>query len=241
MAIPSDIAGLKLWLKADAITGLSDGNAVTTWSDSSGQGNDATQAVAGSKPLYKTNIINGNPVVRFDGTDDSLNLGDVAAFDFGTNNFSIFMVGKNTTNLPGFFAKDTDTGDGNGLYIQRQADKFSYWNGSAYITITMDSEYHLFGIVRSGTGANQLELRLDGGSATTGTDARTLSNASNATIGAFSNLMFPLNGDIAEVIIYDSALSAADRQRIEWYLAQKYAISGPTNPDSALLYRRRRR
>ena len=61
---PSTITGCKLWLKADSLA-LSDGAAVSTWPDSSGLSNDATQATAGNKPIYKTSIVNGKPVVRF--------------------------------------------------------------------------------------------------------------------------------------------------------------------------------
>jgi hypothetical protein len=58
-----------LWLKADSL-GLSDGDAVGTWTDSSGNGYDATQATGSAKPTYKTNItLAGKPVVRFDGGD----------------------------------------------------------------------------------------------------------------------------------------------------------------------------
>lgn len=69
---PAFISNLKIWLQANQITGLNDGDAVTTWSDSSGNGYNATQSTGSLKPLYKTNIKNGLPVVRFDGTDDFL-------------------------------------------------------------------------------------------------------------------------------------------------------------------------
>ena len=59
-----------LWLKADTIGGLSDGGAIGTWADQSGNGRDFTQNTAGAKPTYKTGILNGLPVVRFDGTTD---------------------------------------------------------------------------------------------------------------------------------------------------------------------------
>jgi hypothetical protein len=60
---PSTVAGLKLWLKADSLA-LADGAAVTTWTDSSGNGNNATAVGA---PVFKTNILNGKPVIRFVG------------------------------------------------------------------------------------------------------------------------------------------------------------------------------
>ena len=55
------LAGLVLWLSASAIGGLADGDPVVTWPDSSGQGNDVTQATASKRPLYKTAIQNGRP------------------------------------------------------------------------------------------------------------------------------------------------------------------------------------
>ena len=42
--------GLALWLKADAITGLADGDPVASWADSSGNSHTATQATSGSRP-----------------------------------------------------------------------------------------------------------------------------------------------------------------------------------------------
>src|SRR3990167_3932393 len=71
---PDSISGLQLWLKADAITGLNDGDSVTTWTDSSGNSNDATQSTAANKPIYKTSIINSKPVLRFDGSNDQMNV-----------------------------------------------------------------------------------------------------------------------------------------------------------------------
>ena len=64
---------IKLWLKADAITGLSDGAAVATWPDSSGLTNNATQPSAPYQPQFVTNGVNGLPVMRFDGVTEPLN------------------------------------------------------------------------------------------------------------------------------------------------------------------------
>src|SRR6266496_135322 len=75
--VPQQVPGLRLWLAADKILGLSGGAAVATWADASGRNNDATQTTAVAQPTYQTAVINGLPVVRFDsaGTADWLNLG----------------------------------------------------------------------------------------------------------------------------------------------------------------------
>lgn len=83
---PADLSGLALWLKADAITGLADGEGVATWPDSSGNGWDATQATEANQPTYQTNEQNGLPGVNNDGVNDAL-LTASMAHGIGTGEF----------------------------------------------------------------------------------------------------------------------------------------------------------
>src|SRR5205085_3322175 len=78
---PSSIPGLEVWLKADAITGLSDGDKIATWPDSSGNGHNGTQSTDANKMIYKTNIQNGLPVARLTNPSGAqwLDLGDLSA------------------------------------------------------------------------------------------------------------------------------------------------------------------
>src|ERR1700752_640719 len=69
--LQTDSPNLFLWLAAGNLT-LSDGQAVTTWPDVSGTSNNATEST--HSPIFKTNIINGLPVVRFDGVSSKLSL-----------------------------------------------------------------------------------------------------------------------------------------------------------------------
>ena len=54
------------------LSGFSDGSAVDTWTDLSSNSRNATQATSANRPVYKTSIQGGNPVVRFDGSNDIL-------------------------------------------------------------------------------------------------------------------------------------------------------------------------
>jgi hypothetical protein len=54
------------------IAGLSDGAAVSSWSDLSGNSFTATQATTARQPIYKTATLGGSPSVRFDGAGDNL-------------------------------------------------------------------------------------------------------------------------------------------------------------------------
>jgi len=84
---PTDIPGCVLWVKADAIAG-NDGDIVSSWTDLSGSNNPPVQANASYQPTFRTNAINGLPVVRFDG-DDLLQ----TATSFG-NPYTILTVAK---------------------------------------------------------------------------------------------------------------------------------------------------
>lgn len=68
MAANPYTTNLELQLDSRDITGLSDGDSVATWADSSAAGNDLSQSNASFRPTYKTNIIGSNPVVRWGGS-----------------------------------------------------------------------------------------------------------------------------------------------------------------------------
>lgn len=63
-------AGAEVVWDARFVAGLSDGTECGSWTDrSGGTAYNATQAAAGAKPVFKTNIQGGQPALRFDGGD----------------------------------------------------------------------------------------------------------------------------------------------------------------------------
>src|SRR5690349_14628207 len=94
---PNTISGLVAWLKADALS-LSNGDAVASWTDSSGNSNTPTQSTAANKPTYKTSILNGKAIVRFDG-GDRLAFPTEGNFDLTTP--TIFVVFQRTSGTGG--------------------------------------------------------------------------------------------------------------------------------------------
>ena len=84
--------GLVLWLDAedyDPDTG--------NWTDLSSFNNDVSQTSSSNRPNLISSGLNGNPVVRFDGTYDylSLNWSDSLGGSLNTDSITIFMVLKN--------------------------------------------------------------------------------------------------------------------------------------------------
>jgi hypothetical protein len=86
---PLATASMKMWLDAPSLA-LANNDPVASWTDMSGLGNHAVQASATLKPLFKINILNGLPMLLFDGGNDFM------AFPSGcdlTNQCTVFVVG----------------------------------------------------------------------------------------------------------------------------------------------------
>lgn len=204
------ISGVKLWLKADALS-LNDGDAVGSWTDSSGNSNTATQGTAANKPTFKTNILNSLPVVRFDATNDALTSPLSLA-----NPFTIFAVYSYRGATSGFHR---GISGGNNWLVGPYSGNHKQYSGAfitgpavvqnAFVQTTSRQTNVLseFRVNRTAIGSN---------GSTTAIGVVNLGAA-----GAFSE---PLDGDVAELICFDVALSDADRTTVEGYLRGKYNL-----------------
>lgn len=206
-AQPDSIANLSLWLKADALTGLTDGATVNTWTDSSVNARHATR-LAGA-PVFKTNVLNGKPVVRFPADGES-------GFSFPqlSDIRTVFWVVKETATSSAHFL----LGDDNNYHFHRGTSGpiWSSTNTSANI--------------RSGTTRMMGNL-VNGTSTPLGSGYRLISVVTAGSVEASrlskdrSIAARSWDGDVAEVIIYNRALSEVEESKVGTYLAQKYALS----------------
>lgn len=87
---PANSPGIKARWTADSLA-LNDGDAVSLWPDSALNGYDAL-ATASSRPTYK--VVDGVPLVRFDGIDDYLTAGSPADWRFlkDGREWTVFVV-----------------------------------------------------------------------------------------------------------------------------------------------------
>lgn len=208
---PTDIAGLQLWLKADSLV-LSDGDPVGTWTDSSGNSNDAT-ASGGSRPTYKTNILNGLPVVRFSGSN-------LLVSPLVLNQPMTVLVVLTTTSTSGrwlesagFSTASRIIGDtyfaGNLLIYAGSLVTGSSWGGTHYAAWVFD-------------GASS-SIYKDGTQVVTGNPGSAAITI-HTLFGADSALSTGFNGDMPEVIIYNSNLSPTDLSNCSNYLKSRYGL-----------------
>ena len=112
--LPS-INGCVLWLKADGITGVSDGGAVSFWPDASGSGNNASQTTSSKQFIYRaTGGPNGHPTCESDGVNDLMNIASNSSLQFGT--MTIFAM-----------AQGLGSGVGNGWVAMKPSSASWMW------------------------------------------------------------------------------------------------------------------
>ena len=243
---PSDISGLGLWLDAGTITGLSDGDAISTWNDLSGAGRNATGS-GSARPTYETNELNGKPVVRGDGVDDYMSFaaGSLLQNVAGATLFAVLRwrsspaSSKNavvvSTSVASNFARAALLGGtaGSGKWSAggRRLDANSYVGVGSSTSINTAScaiQEAVFDYANSNL-YQYINGTLDGSTTSFQTDGNTSDAAS-----LLGTLFASYDGgsgagfagiDVAEILIWPSALSSGNRALVRAYLAAKYAIS----------------
>lgn len=215
---PASITGCRLWLQAEAITGLSDGAPVLTWSDESGSDHHAAQTQASRQPTFQTSVINGRPVVRFDGADSmSLSLSEAS-----TEHTFFFVI--DLAALGGHHNYLFDSHEGRLILdaAKSASPHVVRWRDSSWRNVAAGVAGHqILTWVFSGTTG---EVFRNGASVGTETYNPTPLGGTTALGSNYSGNQNRFEGDIAEVVYYNQALAAADRQQVEQYLSNRYAI-----------------
>jgi hypothetical protein len=233
LTTPDQIAGLKAWWKADALA-LTDGAAVASWPDSSGSGNNLSQATASYQPTFKTGILNGKPAVRFNATvSGSLGPGNVlfpaagAGFDIGiTQPDTIFIVATTDASKTYRGSYMSPVGfSGQLVFVSETNGALEIYAGGSALVDAVDhtGAFHIIcAIFSGGNGSAYVDGVQTLAPQSTGTNG-----VGQVGVGALYSagaVTLPLMGDIAEIIVYNSALSTTDRQSIETYLNTKYNV-----------------
>jgi len=224
--VPTDIAGLELWLdssNAGSITQL--GGAVSQWADLSGNANHATQGTAGNRPTTGTRTLNGLNVLDFDGTNDGLVLPS-GLYSIPNGNYTVFVV--NASDATNTASRQTITGESAAFIVNfgvqygpiASPNFLGYGGGTAAGgTVARDTVGHIFAISK-GVATN---LYFDGGSEFSTVAANT--TAINMTIGYSPSYGDFWDGTFAEILIYDTDLSASDKNLVGNYLADKWGVT----------------
>jgi hypothetical protein len=219
--IPTSITGCQVWLDGADTSSIafSSGSNVSTWSDKSGNGRNAT--VYAGTPTYTSAL-----GMTFNGSS-SLQITYTASPTIET----MFVVIKfNSVAAQGDILSGTAAGQREYLMY------FPYSPGTIYLgrhstapsgainggTVTTGLNY-LLGYVFNGTG-NTISFFQSGNTITSGTPQFTYgAGGTISVIGSYNGGGY-LQGQIYEMIIYSTALGTTERQQVEGYLAQKWGL-----------------
>jgi hypothetical protein len=197
---------------------LSDtGSDLAQWDDLSGNGRHAVQATPASRPSIVSAALNGRQVRRFDGNDYLSTIGFAANYSAKT----IYIVQArastgfrspigNRETSAGWVIRLTDTG---GL--------FAHPGTSSNVSVVADSKSAA--IISLQSNVSSMTLKIAGVSASVASGSY-VSSANSLQIGADGRPGEYYAGDIAEILVFPTELSTADRQAVETYLNAKWAI-----------------
>lgn len=220
-------AGMFAWWKADSES-YANNDPVDTFNDRSGNGNHLIGTGA-FRPIFKTSILNGLPVVRFSPLGTFLELSTPPA-GVGGDTFTFYIIVGNAT--PAAF--------GMALSMQDAAPSFSEirctgdgltWSaiGSDGIGSANDgavnATFRVLGSDYDATGSSDCNIYLKDVVQNTFSDTGPFSPQNIGMGGRGGNpTSLNLACDIAEAICYDFILSSGSRTQLSNYLSAKYAL-----------------
>jgi len=240
--IPASIGGLRLWLEAD--TGvIANAGQVGTWADQSGNGNNATQTAPTQRATLMTSAMdptvpNGRPVVRFAAAQNQcFNLPNVMVSatdptkEVGAGEIFVVVRAVSNTPTPGHSMYQFGGASYGAIYPDhdgRMYDTFGSTNQNLLGAPPVDlTKFNLYNVTAS-SGAWSVRFN---GMMMYSTATNTVSFPAGPVLGGADGNYF--DGDIAEVIVYNTVLTQAQRDAINAYLGNKYNLyTAPPAPTS---------
>ena len=217
-------SGLQLWLDASTLN-VANGAVVSSWPTVAG----TPYTFTSSNATYLTNIQNGLGVVSFAAGQS----GSIPNFVLGQTQ-TIFMltyaVGQTTSAV---FLEHSPTIDGNAGFLLWTGNSENYVinSGSSRIAvsggnITVANTWLLLeGMNPDSANSNQMSFYLNGAFSATGTTQSGTTTVTN-TLYFNNSSRVSQPSYLAEILIYNVALTATQRQQVEAYLMFKWGLQG---------------
>lgn len=227
-------AGLSLYLRGDSGVVVDGSGLVEQWRDQTANANHAVQYLGGpgARPLTG-DTMNGVPVLQFSGANTNFMLVASSPGLALTNDMSVYaVVDFFDQSLPHELLSKTGSGTSANLpapydyYVwgSRNQTDFLRGNGSVFGsatgTLPAAGTPHVLSVTMGGTNVS---LFRDGAPDATGVINTNISDVGTPLyVGARSDFAQWMNGDMAEIMVFNSALSPADRTNVDNYLGAKY-------------------
>ncbi|HYO48056.1 MAG TPA: S8 family serine peptidase [Gemmatimonadota bacterium] len=216
---PGSIPGLSLWLRADGLTGYTDGDPVATWPDASGACHHATQATASKRPTFRADQVAGLPAVSFDASDDGM----VTTVD-PSQTMTIVAVYASRAAASGHVLNG-----GFSFFVGPYVGRYRAYTGQYLNGPTVTAGRWVTQTFRQ--SASLAELWIDGARVATSTRIVNPGAILLARQGAYGLV---LDGSLAELLVYDRTLSDAELAAVHAWLHDRYVPPpAPNQPPTA--------
>lgn len=237
--IPGD--GPIIWLDASVGTTISDEGQVSAWTSQASDGGDCAQSSPESQPSLTQAGLNYRPVVSFDGANDRLLTAD--AHGAITTDYHFFLVMEKADerkyqtlmayqkNDWGLLHSYGEGGGSNSYTVYSHNPAYWRWNRDGNHGINSRAQLLTAAYSKTGGGISYFADGIPKGSHSIAPTLNHLPAGSRLVLGcrgvngSTSNFDSHYEGNIAEVIVYNSNITETDRQKIQSYLAIKYGIS----------------
>lgn len=222
-------AGMNVWLKANE--GVIGSAPVSTWTDSGDEANDATGV---NNVSLVNDVINFNPAIEFDGTDDYFILPD-ATIPTGDSSYTMYVL-----DIPDTISSEnvlinagtqvssqslgiTTNNAGNGTVTD-------YWFSDNLDTVAAPLVVGEPTLIASSydnaaIGTNRY-VYIDGVLSVSENEAAARATTSTSNfIGTRTDGTLDLDGKLPELVIYNRYLTTIELQKIDTYFAIKYGMT----------------
>jgi len=228
---PTAIDGCVAWFDASDASTITGTTNISNWADKSGNTasspyatSDLAQATSADQPSLNTGGLNGKNTIYFDGTESL-----IGTMPHNLLNASLFIVGKPDNDDewvymdagPATYTPSSDNGSGTTVL----------WSNFESSGSGTDLKNYVNGVEQSWTDRDDIYQSMTAAHIYEGVDCRFTSwaNSSGTTqyhLGGFGRhyTTFGFNGDIAEILIFEKALTESQRKSIEGYLAHKWGL-----------------
>lgn len=198
--------------------------------DISGNGRHITQATTINKPTLRTAILNSKPIVRFDGTDDFL--ANTSFPDFG-DAYTVFAVARYDSAADanqGIMEVSNGTVNTGFLLFFQTATLRSAWRcrdiaSNIDVLSSADIRDNIWRIHEGSNSGSLIQYLLNGVSqGTAAYTAPNLNTLNRLDVGRTNAAGFMLQGDIAQLIIFNRNLTAGEKTAVRNWLNAKWAV-----------------
>jgi len=192
---------------------------VSAWADLSGHGNNAAQATASQQPTYSAADANygGQPSVVFTTASTQ---GLTSSFAVSQPD-TIVIIGTSFTRGAGAGSAFIDTASGSRQLIWLNSSGVFQMYAGSFVGIAGNFLPHMFMAVYNGASSSLYVDNSQTAAASGNAGANNLASAGIAGIIGTDSL----NGSIAEMIVYNGALGAAQLAQLSAYVKARYGLA----------------